>query len=116
MLSIADIAKICHTANKALCEIDGDTSQKEWENAEEWQKISAIDGVVYVINNPDISDSTLHDIWMQNKLKDGWVYGKEKDINKKIHNCLVPFEELPPIQQAEDTLLIAICKALSSIR
>lgn len=47
------IAKICHQANKAWCEVTGDNSQKDWDEAEEWQRESAIKGVAFKIANPD---------------------------------------------------------------
>ena len=36
-----------------------------------------------------------HNNWMKNKLKDGWIYGEKKDLQKKTHPCLVPYNELP---------------------
>lgn len=36
------IAIVCHQANKAWCEQNGDTSQKDWFDAEEWQKKDAL--------------------------------------------------------------------------
>ena len=42
---VATIAIICHEANKIYCESLGDNSQESWEDAPEWQRASAIDGV-----------------------------------------------------------------------
>lgn len=111
-MQIIDIAKVCHEANKALCEADGDFSHDKWESAEDWQTSSAVRGVEYFIANQDVTDSAQHDAWMKDKLDDGWIFGVEKDATDKRHPCLVPFDKLPPIQQAKDVLFKAICKAL----
>jgi hypothetical protein len=35
-----------------------------------------------------------HDRWMQEKLDDGWNYSTVRDNNKKLHDCLVQWEQL----------------------
>lgn len=112
-MKIEDIAKICHQANKALCESVNDFSQKDWQDAEPWQRDSAISGVTFAINNPDAPASAQHDAWSADKVRDGWKYGAVKDAAKKEHPCLVPFEQLPPEQQAKDHLFKSIVRALS---
>ena len=36
-----------------------------------------------------------HERWIEERLADGWVYGPEKDIEKRISPWLVPYSELP---------------------
>ena len=36
-----------------------------------------------------------HGRWNMERLRDGWRYGKIRDDSKKIHDCLVPWTELP---------------------
>lgn len=110
---VIDIAKVCHQANKAWCERNDDHSQKDWEDAEQWQRESAIKGVIFAIENPDAPESAQHDAWSKDKADSGWKYGEVKDAEKKTHPCLVPFEELPVHQQKKDILFRAIVKALS---
>ena len=114
-ISRVDAAKICHQANKALCETIYDNSQVDWEKAPEWQKESAIKGVSFCIDNPDAPPSANHDSWLKEKSDNGWVYGEVKDADKKTHPCCVPFEKLPPKQQAKDYLFKAIVKSLEII-
>lgn len=109
---IKAIAKCCHQANKAFCEANGDKSQLDWDKAEEWQRQSAIKGVKYRLANPKSPESAQHDAWMNDKIKDGWIYGKKKDAVKKTHPCIVPFEKLPKFQQQKDKLFISIVDAL----
>ena len=35
-----------------------------------------------------------HDVWAEGRIKDGWIYGERRDDEKKLHPCLVPYEEL----------------------
>ena len=107
------IAIVCHEANRALCDTHGDHSQKPWDEAEAWQRDSAIRGVAFARANPDAGDSAQHDAWAADKLEDGWIYGEVKDADAKTHPCLVPFEELPPEQQAKDRIFRAIVRALA---
>ena len=107
------IAKICHEANKALCETQGDNSQPSWAEAPSWQKDSAFNGVRFHKDNPDADASASHENWLKEKEADGWKYGLVKDPEKKEHPCCVPFEELPTEQQVKDHLFKAIVRALS---
>lgn len=109
---ILAIAQVCHEANKAWCEVNGDSSQKSWLLGEQWQRESAIKGVEFRLNNPDAPESAQHDAWMADKKKDGWIYGKVKDFEQKTHPCIVPFEELPEFQRKKDALFCAIVDAL----
>jgi hypothetical protein len=109
---VQQIAKVCHQANKAWCEANGDNTQKDWDNAEQWQRDSAIKGVEFTIANPDAPDSAQHDAWMKDKIEAGWTYGEVKDAQAKTHPCLVPFELLPEFQQKKDKLFRAIVNAL----
>lgn len=114
MRSLEDIiAEICHEANRLWCQSHGDMSQVPWMNAPDWQRESAVNGVIFIMQNPDAGDSASHDNWMREKLANGWVYGEVKDADAKTHPCLVPFVQLPPEQQAKDALFRSIVLALT---
>jgi len=106
------IAVVCHQANKKWCEANDDESQKDWKDAEDWQKESAINGVEFRLNNPEAKHDAQHNSWMKEKVDQGWVYGPIKDAEKKTHPCIVPFEQLPVFQQKKDALFCAIVDAL----
>lgn len=36
----------------------------------------------------------VHEVWAQNRIKDGWRYGPVRDDVKKTHPCLIPYEDL----------------------
>ena len=109
---VVAIAEVCHEANKAWCEANGDMSQVAWEISPEWQRNSAILGVQFHIDHPNSKPEDSHRSWCKQKVKDGWVYGKEKDPDKKTHPCLVLFDKLPEVQQKKDKLFLTIVRAL----
>lgn len=104
---IRNIAKICHQTNKAYCEMVGDTSQVEWEEAPLEIRKSAINGVIFHLDHETTPEDS-HKNWMLQKEKDGWVYGIEKDIEKKTHPCMVEYDKLPSEQRRKDYLFKAI--------
>ncbi len=114
-MNIIDVAKICHEANKALCDALSDRTQVPWGYAPQWQKDSAVKGVEFNLTNPSAPASMSHDSWLEEKRKDGWSYGEVKDAEKKTHPCFVTYESLPPEQQAKDHLFKAIVGALSPL-
>ena len=107
MKSLAEIYMACaeaaHEINRIYCMAKGDMSQPIWRDAPEWQKSSAVAGVVGIIeHNNTPADS--HASWMEMKRIDGWVYGPVKDPETKQHPCMVPYEDLPPHQRLKDDI------------
>ena len=110
---IIAIAKVCHEANRAYCQTLGDLSQVPWEAAPDWQKASCEAGVKFHLANPDARPEQSHESWLAQKLADGWKYGPIKDVDLKYHPCCVPYDQLPPEQQAKNKLFKAIVEALT---
>lgn len=44
----------------------------------------------------------VHDVWAQNRLDEGWVYGEQRNDTLKTHPCLIPYEELPEVEKEYD--------------
>jgi hypothetical protein len=106
------IAQVCHEANRAFCAAIGDNSQVPWQDAPEWQRQSTVSGVRFHLANGGASDAATHDKWLLDKENDGWRYGPVKDPIKKEHPSCVPFDQLPPEEQAKDRLFRAVVRAL----
>lgn len=111
-MNILQIAMVCHEANRALCEGNNDFSQKTWQEAEEWQRTSAINGVEFKLKNPDATPEDQHKAWCADKYAAGWNHGDIKDAEKKTHPCLVPYNMLPIEQQAKDHVFTSIVSCL----
>ncbi len=109
---LVDIAaRAAHEANRAYCESIGDDSQKAWDDAPDWQKESAVDGVKHAFDGS--TPEQAHERWMDLKKEDGWVYGPEKNPDWKTHPCLVPYDKLPEYQRRKDDLFVAIARAVT---
>jgi hypothetical protein len=111
-MKIREIARITHQTNKAYCETLGDFSQLDWEQAPDWQKNSAIEGVKFNLGNLNAPPSASHDSWLEQKKQEGWKYGIVKDPVKKEHPCFVPFDELPASQKGKDYLFKNVVLAI----
>lgn len=117
---ITEIAKVCHEANRAFCQTMGDDSQPTWEDAPEWQKTSAQNGVQFHLDQlqdgKEPEPSASHNNWMAEKEAAGWTYGEEKNPDKKEHPCMMPYDMLPVQQRQKDYIFGAIVKAYFDCR
>jgi len=113
VVSVGKIAKICHEANRAYCSSLGDTSHEPWALAPQWQCDSVQDGVRFLIANPEAGPSASHENWLRHKQSEEWVYGEKKNLLKKTHPCMVPYEDLPPEQKIKDSLFYAIVRVFT---
>lgn len=93
----------------------GDSTQPQWDDAPDWQRTSAINGVKFHIQHPDAKPSCAHESWLAEKVATGWVYGSVKDANKKQHPCCVPYDQLPVEQKVKDALFIGVVNAIRAI-
>jgi len=109
---INTVARAAHEANRAYCILIGDTSQPSWEEAPEWQKKSAVSGVINIINNPLAPPSASHENWLKEKLANGWKYGEVKDPEKKEHPCIVDYDQLPADQKIKDDIFCYTVKSM----
>jgi len=112
-MKVEDIARIAHEANRAYCVGIGDDSQLPWDDAPDWQRESAIKGVVFTVSHPDAPPSGSHDSWLAEKAATGWTYGALKDAVKKEHPCFVPYDHLPQEQRLKDSLFQAVVRAIT---
>lgn len=46
----------------------------------------------------------IHDAWASARMQEGWVYGPQRDDQKKTHPCLVPYEMLPQSEREYDRI------------
>ncbi|MBO5111046.1 MAG: Ryanodine receptor Ryr [Clostridia bacterium] len=43
-----------------------------------------------------------HEVWAQNRIRDGWTLGEERSDTKRTHPCLIPYEDLPEEEKEYD--------------
>lgn len=108
----AEIAAVCHEANRAYCVAIGDTSQSSWDDAPMWQRTSAINGVLMHQGHPEATPENSHESWLKEKADTGWKYGPVKNADTREHPCFMPYAQLPISQRRKDALFRAIVHAL----
>lgn len=106
------VAKLCHEVNRVYCQSIGDHSQVEWEHAPDWQRESSFNGVTMHFDNPSATAEDSHKSWCDEKIVEGWKYGPVKDVDRKEHPCLVPYNQLHVTQRYKDALFTTICKTV----
>lgn len=115
MFTATAAARIAHEVNRAYCQSIGDNSQPTWEDAPDWQKQSAVNGIRFhwdrLMRGEDPRPEVSHESWLAEKLATGWKYGPVKSPETKEHPCCVPYDKLPPEQKAKDHLFCAVARA-----
>ena len=46
----------------------------------------------------------VHEVWAENRIKQGWKYGEQRNDEQKTHPCLVPYENLPDEEKEYDRI------------
>ena len=49
----------------------------------------------------DLARNT-HEVWAQQRIKEGWSYGETRSDQKKTHPCLIEYEKLPENEKEYD--------------
>lgn len=99
-----------HEANRAIQRMTGEELNPPWDEAPDWMRESTRKGIEGVLegNTPEQS----HEAWCKARTADGWRWGPVKNIEAKIHPCLVPYERLPELQRLKDNIFVAVVEAL----
>ena len=111
-IEIRRMARIAHEVNRAYCMSLGDMSQLVWEDAPDWQKSSAVNGVMAHLKSAGMTPEQSHECWMQQKEAEGWRWGAVKNVDRKEHPCFLPYAELPSDQKVKDYLFRAVVRSL----
>jgi hypothetical protein len=109
------IAEVCHEANRSFRSRLAEHPGPEWDHESDEIRQGVIRAVKRALDEPLVTAARMHEEWMHDREKAGWVYGPEKDSKAKTHPCLVAYNELPDSQKAKDVLFLAIVGALRNV-
>lgn len=76
---------------------------------------SLIYGTKMTLENPSMSAEDNHNLWMETKAKQGYIYGDKLDTIKKTHPSMVPFNELSETEQRKDDMDILMVQQASKL-
>ncbi len=107
-------ARLCHSANRAYCDIIGDPVAPAWDDLDKDVRHGVMSAVRFIQDcNLDVSPEYLHERWMNDRKKNGWVFGAKLGRKAKTHPNLIAFRELPESQRIKDILFLNIVKAMT---
>jgi RyR domain-containing protein len=107
-----DVASIAHDANNALEAVLKDEAPSMPWSVEPPAIRSHVLAMVRMAR-AGCTQAEIHEGWCNMLRTEGWIYGPEKDWTAMTHPCLLPFERLPPEQQAKTALFQHIVIALT---
>lgn len=82
-----------------------------WEERDEKFRKNMIKAVAKQCSNSRLtSPKKLHDAWVVAYKKMGWKYGRERNIIKKTHPDIVPFNKLGRKEQEKDWVFFMLCE------
>lgn len=103
-MTIADIAKICHSMNREYRLAIGEDPGPQWDDLPEENQRGIMAGVKGQLEDPGRTPEESHQAWLDYYRERGWKYGPVKNFDTKEHPCFLPYSELPEAQRAKDRL------------
>jgi hypothetical protein len=111
--TVERIAQVVHEAQRALQTVQGEpVPAPEWNYAPEYMKSALIKSIRLVLQGA--TPEQTHELWLSDKIEDGWTFGKVKDSYARKHPCMLPYEDLPQTQRDKNDLLVAIVSAFAA--
>lgn len=105
------IARAAHEANRGWCMAHDDQTVPPWDLMLPKEYAGLVRGVHVTLSGA--TPEQQHDAWRQQRASEGWVFGPEKDPERKCHPCMVPYELLSAMQKVKDALFQAVVRALA---
>lgn len=111
-IEIQEITRILNEMTRLFPRPDG-SQPLHWEELNEEQQKRACEAFKQVYETlqsysyTQVScqlPETLHDIWLQGAIADGWSYGKVYCPVEKKHPSMIPFNRLPETEKLKDQI------------
>lgn len=112
LFGLEDIARLVVNTNADYSKALGE-QYTYWDETTTEVKNSIIRGVISALRyNPTPEQN--HQNFLDDRIKDGWTYGPEKNVGLKTHPDMVPFELLPTDQKAKNFIFLSLVQSLKS--
>lgn len=103
-MKIQEIAEIAFNLIQVVRKYNDESDIETWNDLNQERKTQVLKTVNAVLENPEITGKEMHTAWAEAKIYNGWKYAPVTDRSKKLHSCLVNFEDLNVFQQMKDDL------------
>jgi len=107
-----DIAQISYETARAWSRVTGGERLPSWGSLSDREKRRAISDAERLRPPPEATLAEWHAARVAEMKADKWVYGEKKDTDRKVHPCLVPFEDLPRSEIVKIGLFIKLTRSL----
>jgi RyR domain len=104
-------ARHAHETNGAFVAALG-VDQQPWRWLQDGERMR-LRTMVKAILHDDLTAEKKHTSWCDRRRAEGWNWGPVKDTERKLDPMLKSWDDLPPTQQAKDTLVVASVNALA---
>jgi len=109
------IGKVAFNLIQVIRKYNNESEIETWNDLNSERKTQVLKTVNAVIENPTITAKEMHSAWAEAKIFNGWKYAPVTDRSKKLHSCLINFEDLNVFQQMKDDLFNEVVKQLISL-
>ena len=114
MMELPAVAKLCYENVRCFAKVFGDHGYSSWDELSDDKRNDLILDVRSIINDPNITASELHDIWVRRMVDRGWTYGPVKDSVAMTRPDICAYEFKTPIHQQELRLIICVVRIAAS--
>lgn len=112
LFGLDDIARLAVNTNASYSAALGENVQ-HWDETSPEIRASIVRGILFALRyNPTPEQN--HQNFLDDRLKEGWTYGPEKNVELKQHPDLIPFEHLPAEQKAKNHIFLSLVSSLKS--
>lgn len=105
-----DIAMVCYAVNNAYRISLGEMARVSWDKLPDENK----QNLIKAVENPSPPEQQ-HNVWLENKMIEGWVYDEIENLEEKKSPQLVPYQALSEEQKTKDVLFTTIIESMKGI-
>ena len=107
-MEIENIAKIIYEATRIEAKLSKrKVVPEKWEKRDDKFKNQFIDVIEKYLSLKRLpTPKQAHNSWVRAYKKMGWKYGKKRDVKKKTHPDLVPYEKLSKDERDKDAIFL----------
>ena len=110
-LGVDHLAQIAYESVASFARIGGD-SDPPWESLDGERRTEIIARAQHYLNAPKASGEKVHQVWLSDRLKQGWRYGPEGNERQKIDPALIPWNDLTEPSRSRYSLFAAVVASL----